>query len=396
VNQWRDNRAATPFFRAFFGLARPLKGEAVSLAEGAGIHRCEWLFLSLAFSVALFVATGDLLARWLPGWVAWPLTLPALFVILNTLPFAYHAKSQKMRWWLWAVLVGGWACWRKDAGGVAGVVAWGWLGFLALQGVALLVLGWRATMCLRGLWGVSWRVLVAVLVHGGVVVAWWRFGWLAGIGAVTAIHLVWLAGVLRPGSKIFGPLVRRAPGPRVWITIDDGPDPRDTPVLLELLDQYDAKAVFFVIGEKVARHPELAREIVRRGHELGNHTMTHPAARFWRLGPSATRREIERCNQAILEATGVIPAWFRAPVGHRNYFTHPVTEELGMEIMAWNRRGYDAVCADVEMIVKWITRGLGPGDIVLLHEATPVATEVLRRVLEEVGRRGLRAADDRM
>lgn len=396
MNPWRDNRAATPFFRAFCGPDKPPKGEVACLAEMTGMHRGEWLFLSQAFSVALLVATGDLLARWLPGWLAWPLALPALFVILNTLPYACYAKSQRTRWWFWAALIGAWSYWRKDAGGIVGVVAWAWLGVLALNGMALLALGWRAAMCLRGRVGVAWRVIVALAAHGGMLVIGWHYGWLAGIGTLSAIHLIWLAGVLRPGSVLFGPLVRRAPGPRVWITIDDGPDPRDTPVLLDLLDEYGAKAVFFMIGEKVVRHPELAREIVRRGHGLANHTMTHPAGRFWRLGPSATRREIEDCNRAIRRATGVTPVWFRAPVGHRNYFTHPVTGELGMEIMAWNRRGYDTVCADVEKIVKRITRRLGPGDIVLLHEAAPVAAGVLRRVLEEIRRRGLHAADDRL
>lgn len=260
MNSWRDNRAATPFFRVFCGPDKPINGEAVRLAEIAGMHRGEWLLLSLAFSVALFVAMGDLLARVLPGWLAWPLTVPTLFVVLNILPFACYVKSQRLRWWIWAVLVGGWSYWRKDAGGVVGMVAWAWLGILTLNGIALLALGWRAAMCLRGKAGVAWRIMLVLVVHCGVVVAVWRFGWLAGIGVLTTTHSIWLAGVLRPGSELFGPLVRRAPGPRVWITIDDGPDPRDTPVLLDLLDRFGAKAVFFVIGEKVARHPELARE----------------------------------------------------------------------------------------------------------------------------------------
>jgi peptidoglycan/xylan/chitin deacetylase (PgdA/CDA1 family) len=128
----------------------------------------------------------------------------------------------------------------------------------------------------------------------------------------------------------------------------------------------------------------LAREIVRRGHELGNHTLTHPQATFWCAGPGRTRREIEGGSRAIEEATGVKPRWFRAPVGHRNLFTHPIADELGLEVVAWRRRGFDAVETDVAKIVGRILKDVRPGDIVLVHESTPVAAEVLHRVLEEV------------
>jgi peptidoglycan/xylan/chitin deacetylase (PgdA/CDA1 family) len=172
----------------------------------------------------------------------------------------------------------------------------------------------------------------------------------------------------------------------IRLTIDDGPDPHDTPVLLDLLDRHRIKAVFFMIGWKVAAHPELVREVLRRGHEIGNHTMNHPQASFWCAGPWRTRREILECQEVIDKVAGVKPRWFRAPVGHRNLFTHPIAGMLGLKVMAWNRRGFDTLGSDPDKALSRILPKLGPGDIVLVHEGTPVATEVLSGVLEGIDR----------
>ena len=107
---------------------------------------------------------------------------------------------------------------------------------------------------------------------------------------------------------------------------------------------------------------------------------------MWRLGPSRTRREIEDCNRAIAEIAGVTPRWFRAPVGHRNFFTHPVTSELGLEVVAWNRRAYDTRDDDVSRIVRRLTDGVEPGDILLMHDTTPVAVQVAEGVLRKLAR----------
>jgi peptidoglycan/xylan/chitin deacetylase (PgdA/CDA1 family) len=79
--------------------------------------------------------------------------------------------------------------------------------------------------------------------------------------------------------------------------------------------------------------------------------------------------------------TGFKPRLFRAPVGHRNLFTHPVAAALGLQVMAWSRRGFDAVETDAGKVLERIVAHLGPGDIVLMHEATPIAEQVLEGVL---------------
>lgn len=350
------------------------------------MHRGERWFLAVLVPLTLAVAIGEGLVR-LMG-LAWgcALVLPATFLAMNVLPFVVGGTSPVAQWRRWLVVFIAWAVWRYGTGGLTGAVAWIWLGVFGLNVLAWLAIGWRRSMSWAGPTGIAWRWvwLIGLHVVAGVVVFLAGWMWALVAGALLAAGVCWT--ILRPSSQVLGPVRTRTDGRRILITIDDGPDPRDTPVLLDLLDAFQTKAVFFVIGEKVRRHPELAREIVRRGHELGNHTLTHPHPTFWCAGPKRTRREIEGGSRAIEEATGVKPRWFRAPVGHRNWFTHPIANELGMEVVAWRRRGFDAVETDVEKILRRVLNGCESGDIVLLHEATPVAEKVLRGVLEGVGK----------
>lgn len=220
---------------------------------------------------------------------------------------------------------------------------------------------------------------VAVLFFGGIALAF------AGHFAIgLAIHgtLVGtlLAGTLNPNSRLFGP-IETGCGKGVWLTIDDGPDPSDTPAILDLLDQHGAKATFFVIGKKAEQHPELIREIVRRGHRIGNHTWSHPQASFWCHGPIRTYREIARCQEVIKTITGEAPSVFRAPVGHSNLFVHPVLETFGLRLVGWSSRGFDGVSASLPEVTRRIRASAADGGIILAHEATPIAREVVADVL---------------
>ena len=286
-----------------------------------------------------------------------------------------------MQWRMWLGLGVLWAVFHRDAGGISGCIAWGWIVLCGLNIAAFVMLGFRRSMEWIGKPGIAWRALWLLGIHLAVVCAGWCWGWwwaVAG-GAMVAALGCW--AILRPRCQWLGPVTCGTGDRSILITIDDGPDPHDTPVLLDLLDRYEVKALFFMIGEKVAAYPELAREVVRRGHEIGNHTMTHPQASFWCAGPWRTRREIAECQVVIEEVVGVAPRWFRAPVGHRNLFTHPVAGLLGLKVMAWNRRGFDAVEQDAGKVLARILTDLAPGDIVLVHEATPIAAEVLAGVL---------------
>lgn len=164
----------------------------------------------------------------------------------------------------------------------------------------------------------------------------------------------------------FGPVVTNFATPRreVWLTIDDGPDPEDTPRLLELFDAAGARATFFVIGEKARRHPALLDEIVRRGHGLGNHTQTHPVARFWASGPWAARREIERAQVDIRHSTELV----RAPAGMANVFVHRAARQLGLVVVGWSIRSFDTRATSGAEVAGRLAARLAPGRIVMLHE----------------------------
>jgi len=234
----------------------------------------------------------------------------------------------------------------------------------------------------------------ALVLHLAVAVAWWALGWAWGLALLVALHLAFVWGTLRPGSRLFGPVRCRFPtaGREVWLTIDDGPSD-DTPAILDLLDRHGAKATFFLVGERAAARPELVRAIAARGHGIGNHSQTHPQARFWALGPRAMRREILDGQRTLAGITGQAPRWFRAVVGHANPFVHAPLRDAGLARLAWSARGYDAVESDPVRVTGRIARALEPGAVVLMHEGAPHgrSVEAVARVLEELDRQGFRA-----
>jgi len=213
--------------------------------------------------------------------------------------------------------------------------------------------------------------------------------WPWALGAVLADHLTLTAAGMVPRAHLLGTNWTRLPAAaaargEVAITIDDGPDPEVTPAVLALLERHGAQASFFCVGERVARLPELAREIHARGHALENHS-EHHLKRFSLLGPGGMRAEVARAQASIAAVTGVAPQFFRAPAGLRNPFLAPVLARLGLTLVSWTRRGFDTVSADPARVLARLTRGLTAGDILLLHDGhasrtaagTPLILEVL-------------------
>lgn len=202
-----------------------------------------------------------------------------------------------------------------------------------------------------------------------VIAIWWRFGWQLGLPALLLSHLPFVWATLTPDSQLFSPVLKRLPtaANNVWLTIDDGPSD-DTPAILDLLDAHGARATFFLVGERAAVRPELVREIVRRGHTLGNHSASHPQAWFWLLPPRRLEREIATTQMILHDIAGVRTRWFRAVVGMANPFVAAVLKRHDLARVAWSARGYDALAADPAWVVARIESDLAPGVIVLLHE----------------------------
>lgn len=195
--------------------------------------------------------------------------------------------------------------------------------------------------------------------------------WAAGAGVLAAAAGVAAWGAFHPASQLFGRTLRRLPGAgdAIALTFDDGPSPRNTPRLLDLLAEYSARATFFLIGRHVREFPELAREIVARGHTVGNHTETHPSLAW--VSTARVREEFERCQQAIGEATGEAPDWVRPPYGYRSPLVHRAARGAGYRGVAmWARSAHDWRGATSPQIVNRLN-DVRVGDIVLLHDGAP-------------------------
>jgi peptidoglycan/xylan/chitin deacetylase (PgdA/CDA1 family) len=220
--------------------------------------------------------------------------------------------------------------------------------------------------------------------------------WPWALGAVIVNHMHLAATGLWPRSTALGPNWTRLPAAaqrrgEVALSIDDGPEPAVTPKVLALLDQYGAKATFFCVGRLVEERAELAREIVRRGHAIENHSYRH-LNYFSLLGPRALSYEIERAQEVIGSVTGERPRFFRAPAGLRSPLLDPILTRLSLLLASWTRRGFDSVNSDPDSVFLRLATGLAAGDILLLHDGhaartragTPVILEVLPRLLATI------------
>ncbi len=234
-------------------------------------------------------------------------------------------------------------------------------------------------MSIRSAWA-----FLAVL-HFVAIAAGWRFGFVAGLAAMFAVHVVLVGAIFLPVVFGVGCGIRRflPQGKEVCITIDDGPT-ADTEELLSILEAANARAVFFLIGARVAANPALCKRIAAAGHGVGNHSQTHSTAWFWSFLPRAQMREIESANAEIEKACGVKVRLFRAPVGFRNLFNAGVLRSLGMQHVGWSARGFDGTDSNIERVVYRILRGLKPGAILLLHQGLPHHAKLLRCLLAEL------------
>ncbi|MFJ3220070.1 polysaccharide deacetylase family protein [Kitasatospora sp. NPDC086801] len=152
----------------------------------------------------------------------------------------------------------------------------------------------------------------------------------------------------------------------VGLTIDDGPDPRYTPTVLALLQQYGIRATFFLVGECAVENQGLVREIADRGHHIGNHTWTHPDLRH--MPEEAVRDELERTSDLLQRITGRQPTWFRAPGGDWSAVALKVSSELGMRPMGWSVDPEDWAEPGTAAITERILKNVRPGSIVLNHD----------------------------
>ncbi len=215
--------------------------------------------------------------------------------------------------------------------------------------------------------------------------------------AVVAYIAIVLAGVFHLPLEMYVDAFTSGPdhSNEVVLTFDDGPDPSTTPRVLDALEEASVVGTFFVVGHKVDQFPELARSIVERGHTLGLHSYAHDRLFAFRSG-RYVKRDLVRARDAVRKATGLDVLLFRPPIGHTNPTIARVVRELGLQVIGWSVRGYDGLAGrDRKTFEARVARGIGPGSVVLLHDAAekgdfmPVSVEALPSVLKAIRERGL-------
>jgi peptidoglycan/xylan/chitin deacetylase (PgdA/CDA1 family) len=150
------------------------------------------------------------------------------------------------------------------------------------------------------------------------------------------------------------------------LTYDDGPNDPHTFRLLEVLTKHQVYATFFLIGNYVKQRPDLARELVKAGHVVGNHTFTHPLLTFKRA--DEVRQELSTCRSALEDAIGQPSNLFRPPFGGRRPGVLRTVRDLGLTPIMWNVTGYDWDTPPSAVIEQKVSRQIRGGDVILLHD----------------------------
>jgi len=253
-------------------------------------------------------------------------------------------------------------------------------------------------------WHSSWLIRISILIHIlllGFVMLYPEY-WLYALLVFILNHLVITITGLLPRSHWLGSNWTRLPEwsanrNEIALTIDDGPEPEVTPQVLDMLDRYQVKATFFCIGRRANLYPELTKEIVQRGHEIGNHSQCHHF-NFSLSGTQAITREVASAQENITNITGVVPKFFRAPAGLRNMFLAPVLSRLNLQLAHWSIRAYDTKVKNPEKVSTKLLSGLKPGAILLLHDGNaartksgePMILAVLPKLIEAAKQQNLR------
>jgi len=173
----------------------------------------------------------------------------------------------------------------------------------------------------------------------------------------------------------------------VALTFDDGPQPTHTPRLLDMLKKRNVKATFYVIGRSVASHPGIARRIVAEGHEIGNHTWSHP--NLQKLSDAGVRNELNKTRDVIVKACGVRPRTMRPPYGSMSSRQRSwVHAEYGYPAVLWDVDPLDWKKPGSSVVASRLISGARNGSILLVHDLHGSSVDAMPRTIDTLLRQG--------
>jgi peptidoglycan/xylan/chitin deacetylase (PgdA/CDA1 family) len=214
----------------------------------------------------------------------------------------------------------------------------------------------------------------------------------AGLGAQTPAPT-------RSGAKVNAPATAASPaisysavhveGPFIAMTFDDGPSAKLTPELLDILAAHHIHATFFVIGKNVIDHPEILQRAVREGHEIGNHSWSHPS--LGKMRDDKVREELQKTDDAIKGAIGTRPVLMRPPYGsitaRQKQWIH---EEFGYRTILWDVDPLDWKRPGSAVVTSRIVHETRPGSIILSHDIHPGTIKAMPATFDQLQGKGFK------
>ena len=224
-------------------------------------------------------------------------------------------------------------------------------------------------------------ILVSLFLIPAIVTGQWLGAWailfvflvVTGIGSASIRSNFFLHSINRADTR----------SKCLVLSFDDGPSPTVTPAVLDILKEFECRAVFFCIGRKIAGNEELVRRIVNEGHIVANHSFSH-APWFDLYSANRMLEEIQATNEEIRRVTGLRCKLFRPPYGVTNPMLTKAIDRSGLFSIGWSKRSLDTVIRDKRKVLARISRNLQPGDIILLHDSVPGCPGVLKTFLENL------------
>jgi peptidoglycan-N-acetylglucosamine deacetylase len=179
-------------------------------------------------------------------------------------------------------------------------------------------------------------------------------------------------------------------GPYIALTFDDGPNKTLTPKLLDLLAAHHMKATFFVVGQNAADHPDILRRAIREGHEIANHSWSHP--NLGKMSDEAVRRELQKTDDAIFAAIGKHPTLLRPPYGSiTERQKHWIHDDFGYRIIIWDVDPLDWKRPGPSVVTSRILKETRAGSIVLAHDIHPPTLEAMPATFDQLDRKGFKS-----